>query len=141
MSIAPGAVHPSGRLRPHAISLNRPKAVMVCLRIHSGPNLIMTSAPDEKTVLAKAALVAARKLGLELTDISQMYPDSQAGERALLLVRLSMALSQLCGDDPAHIANFMGSPNKATGGVPAQQASTAEGLASVLQFAEALAKK
>lgn len=40
----------------------------------------MTSAPDEKTVLAKAALVAARKLGLELTDISQMDPDSQAGE-------------------------------------------------------------
>lgn len=113
----------------------------------------MTSAPDEKTVLAKAVLVAASRLGLELTDAlnlssiaslndtSQIDPESQTGERAILLVRLSVALTHLCGDDPAWIAHFMGSPNRAIGGVPAQQISTAEGLASVVQVAEKLARR
>lgn len=117
----------------------------------------MTS-PNTSTALAKATLVAADKLGLTapelaealnasattvtgLRDILQIDSTSPSGERAKLLVRLSVALAQLCGDDLGWMRHFMKTPNKVTGGVPAQQISSTDGLTSILQFAESLARR
>ena len=117
----------------------------------------MTSTPDAKAVLAKATLVAACKLGFSypelagalnvsestianLHDNPQIDPASPMGERATLLVRLSKALSALCGDDPKWMKHFMTTHNLVIGSVPAQQISSA-GLSSIVDIAEALARR
>ena len=112
--------------------------------------------PD--AVLAKAALNAAAELGLKQADLAAVLglhrtavsrlkrnpsldPESKQGELALMLVRLARALFALTGGDETWIRHFMQTPNKVTGGVPAEQIRTVEGLVTVLQFVDAIRGK
>ena len=114
--------------------------------------------PDPATVLAKAVLNAAEELGLkqaELGDVLGMHrtaisrlkqnlnldPNSKQGELALLLIRIARAVFALTGGDKEWIKHFMHSPNQVTGGIPAQQITSIQGLIQVLQFVDALRGK
>lgn len=114
--------------------------------------------PDPATVLAKAVLNAAEQLGLkqaELGDVLGMHrtaisrlkqnlnldPNSKQGELALLLIRIARAVFALTGGDKEWIKHFMHSPNQVTGGIPAQQITSIQGLIQVLQFVDALRGK
>ncbi|MDJ0916122.1 MAG: XRE family transcriptional regulator [Woeseiaceae bacterium] len=112
--------------------------------------------PD--AVLAKAALNAAAELGLKQADLAAVLglhrtavsrlkrspsldPESKQGELALMLVRLARALFALTGGDEGWIRHFMQTPNKITGGVPAEQIKSVQGLVTVLQFVDAIRGK
>ncbi|HSB95261.1 MAG TPA: antitoxin Xre-like helix-turn-helix domain-containing protein [Spongiibacteraceae bacterium] len=114
--------------------------------------------PAPSSVLAKAALKAAEQLGLKQAELAavlgvhrtaisrlkqnpDLNPTSKEGELALLLIRLARALFALTGGDKDWIQHFMNSPNKVTGGVPAQQIARIEGLIRVLQFVDAVRGK
>ncbi len=114
------------------------------------------STPDQ--VLAKAVLRAAEQLGLSQsaladvlgvhrTTITQLKknlkldPNSKQGELALLLIRLARALFALTGGDQLWIQHFMRTPNRATGGVPAEQVTRLEGLFAVLRFVDGMRGK
>lgn len=113
-------------------------------------------APD--AVLAKAVLNAAEQLGLSQTELGailgvhrtgvsrlkqtpSLSPDSKQGELALLVVRIARALFALTGGDKDWMQHFIHSPNKLTGGIPAQQMESIQGLMTVLQFVDAIRGK
>ncbi len=114
--------------------------------------------PSAESVLAKATLRAAEQLGLHQaqlaavlgmhrTAVSRMKtsraldPDSKQGEIALLLIRIARALYALTGGDTEWMRHFMYSPNHITGGVPAEQIATIQGLMTVLRFVDAMRGK
>lgn len=114
--------------------------------------------PSSEAVLAKAVLRAAEQLGLKQAELGAVLglhrtaisrlkqkpalaPTSKQGELALLLIRVARALYALTGGDEEWIKHFMRSPNKVTGGVPAEQVTSIQGLAAVLQFVDALRGK
>lgn len=115
------------------------------------------AAPSPDAVLAKAVLRAAAQLGLRQADLaavlgihrtavsrlkqSSLDSDSKPGELALLLVRLARALYALTGGDPQWIEHFMRTPNALTGGTPARQIESIQGLITVLQCVDALRGK
>jgi transcriptional regulator with XRE-family HTH domain len=116
------------------------------------------SQPSPDAVLAKALFRASEQLGLNQSDIAAVLgmdrtavsrlkqsqsldPASKRGELALLLIRLARALFALTGGDEVWIRHFMTSPNKVTGGVPAQQITSIQGLITVLQFVDAIRGK
>lgn len=115
-------------------------------------------APAADAVLAKAVLKAAEQLGLkqiELASVLGMHrtavsrlkqnpsldPASKQGELALLLLRIARALFALTGGDQDWIRHFMRTHNTVTGGVPAKQIETIQGIATVLQFVDAIRGK
>lgn len=114
--------------------------------------------PDPAAVLAKAVLRAAEQLGLHQsqlgavlgvhrTAISRMKsaqsldPSTKQGELALLLIRIARGLSALTGGDVQWIRHFMRSPNRMTGGTPAEQITSIQGLVAVLRVVDALRGK
>jgi len=114
--------------------------------------------PAPETVLAKAVLRAAEQLGLKQAELAAVLgmhrtaisrlktttsldPDSKQGELALLLLRLARALFALTGGDQEWIRHFMRTPNKITGGIPAAQIETIQGMTTVLQFVDAIRGK
>jgi len=114
--------------------------------------------PAPEAVLAKAVLRAAKQLGLSQADLGAVIglhrtavsrlgkkpsldPVSKEGELALMLIRMARALFALAGGDAEWMQHFMRSPNKITGGVPAEQVTTVQGLVSVLQFVDAVRGK
>lgn len=114
--------------------------------------------PAADQVLAKAFLNAANQLGLKATEVADVLgvhrtvisrlkkngsldPKSKQGEISLLLIRIARALFALAGGDEQWMKHFMRSPNKLTGGVPAEQITTVQGLVSVLQFVDAIRGK
>jgi len=114
--------------------------------------------PDPEAVLAKAVLRAADQLGLKQAELAAVLgvhrtaisrlkhnpvlnPKSKQGELALLLVRMARALYALTGGDPQWIEHFMRTPNRVTGGVPAEQVASIQGLMTVLQFVDAIRGK
>ncbi|HEY0892807.1 MAG TPA: antitoxin Xre-like helix-turn-helix domain-containing protein [Cellvibrio sp.] len=115
-------------------------------------------APEPAAVLAKALINAAEQLGLkqaelgailglDRTGISRLKqnpsldPNSKKGELALLVVRIARALFALTGGDKEWIKHFMHNPNKVTGGIPAKQMETIQGLIQVMQFVDAIRGK
>ncbi|XQU09312.1 DUF2384 domain-containing protein [Halomonas sp. LY9] len=115
-----------------------------------------SSTPDQ--VLAKAVLRAAEQLGLSQSALAEVLgvhrttitqlkknlkldPSSKQGELALLLIRLARALFALTGGDQVWIQHFMRTPNRATGGVPAEQVTRLEGLFAVLRFVDGMRGK
>lgn len=109
--------------------------------------------PQPDMVLAKAVLRASEQLGLKQAELAAVLgvhrtavsrmkqhlsldPASKQGELALLLIRLARAVFALSGGDNEWIRHFMHSPNRITGGVPAQQIQSIQGLMQVLQFAD-----
>lgn len=113
------------------------------------------SAPEPAAVLAKAVLNAADQLGLKQAELAailgldrtgisrlkQLDPHSKRGELALLVIRIARALFALTGGDQEWIKHFMHSPNKVTGGIPAKQMETIQGLMQVVQFVDAIRGK
>ncbi len=57
-----------------------------------------------------------------------LEPESRAGERALLLIRAHRDLYALVGGVPADMKHWMHTDNRHTGGVPAQQMESEQGL-------------
>ncbi len=119
---------------------------------------LRNTAPAPDAVLAKAVLRAAEQLGLRqagLADVLGMHrtaisrmktaqsldPASKQGELALMLVRLARALYALTGGDVEWMRHFMRTPNRVTGGVPAEQIATIQGLMTVLRFVDAMRGK
>lgn len=115
-------------------------------------------APDPGQVLAKATLRAAQQLGLSQAELGavlglhrtgisrlkhagSLAPDSKQGELALLLIRLARALFALAGGDELWIRHFMRSANRLTGGVPAEQVQSIQGLFSVLRLLDGIRGK
>lgn len=115
-------------------------------------------APEPAAVLAKALINAAEQLGLkqaelgailglDRTGISRLKqnpsldPNSKKGELALLVIRIARALFALTGGDKEWIKHFMHNPNKVTGGIPAKQMETIQGLIQVMQFVDAIRGK
>lgn len=119
--------------------------------------LVQTN-PNPAAVLAKAVLNAADQLGLKQAELAAVLgihrtaisrlkqnpaldPKSKQGELALLLIRVARALFALTGGDKDWIKHFMHNPNQATGGVPAKQMESIQGLMQVLNFVDALRGK
>lgn len=114
--------------------------------------------PQADQVLAKAVLRAARQLGLSQAELGavlglhrtgvsrlkhngSLAPESKQGELALLLIRLARALYALAGGQELWIRHFMHSPNEITGGVPAVQVQSIQGLIDVLRFVDGIRGK
>ena len=115
-------------------------------------------APSPPEVLAKALLRASAQLGLNQVELAQalgvhrtaisryknkgeLDPASKQGELGLLIIRLARALYALTGGDEVWMRHFMRSPNRLSGGVPAEQIATIEGLMNVLRFVDAIRGK
>ena len=104
----------------------------------------------EADVLAQASLNAARALGLTQTDLAGIVgrdrsrlragidPASKSGELALLFVRAYRSLFALVGGDPEAMSRWVRGENRGTGGVPAEQMRSVEGLARVVGYLDAM---
>ncbi|OZY87542.1 hypothetical protein CBP51_11385 [Cellvibrio mixtus] len=116
------------------------------------------TSPDPASVLAKAVLNAADQLGLKQAELATVLgihrtavsrlkqnpaldPKSKQGELALLVIRIARALFALTGGDKDWIKHFMHNPNKVTGGIPAKQMESIQGLIQVMQFVDAIRGK
>lgn len=114
--------------------------------------------PDPALVLSKALLNASKQLtltqaelgkviGIHRTGISRLkqhldlQPDTKQGELALLLIRAARALYALTGGDDVWIKHFMRTNNGLTGGIPAEQIQTVQGLVKVVTCLDALRGK
>ncbi len=114
--------------------------------------------PMREVVLANAVVHACAQLGLKQAEVARaigmhrtafsrlkskpfLDPQSKEGQLALIIIRIARALFALTGGDEAWIKRFMRSQNKMTGGVPAQQIASIEGLMSVLRFVDAIRGK
>lgn len=110
--------------------------------------------PDPGAVLGKAVLRAGARMGLSRGELSAVLgrdrsslsrsgvdPDSKAGELALLLVRCFRSLAVLVDDDDEQIREWLNTPNRHTGGVPAEQLRTVTGLVTVCEYLDAIRAK
>lgn len=114
--------------------------------------------PDLAVILSKALLNASKQLnltqaelgkviGMHRTGISRLkqhldlQPETKQGELALLLISAARALYALAGGDNVWIKHFMRSNNRLTGGVPAEQIQTVQGLVKVIICLDALQGK
>jgi Protein of unknown function (DUF2384) len=113
---------------------------------------------DPEAILTKAALSAARYLGLTNRELAQILGTSEASvsrlhrqralrhgssesELAALFVRLYRSLDTLTGGDGAKARAWYEAPNRHLGGVPAERVSSVEGLVSVVQYLDAMRGK
>ena len=109
--------------------------------------------PTAPAVLAKAALNAAKDLGLTQAELGQVIgrdrsslrrgldPASKAGELALLLIRGYRSLYVLVGGETADMRHWMQANNRHTGGVPADQIRSIQGLTRVVEYLDAMRAK
>lgn len=107
-------------------------------------------APDPRAVLSKALLNAGRLLGLSQAEVGAIVgkdrssiargldPASKAGELGLLLIRCYRSLYVLMGGDPNDIRHWMHTANRDTGGVPAEQARSVQGLTRIVEYLDAM---
>lgn len=91
--------------------------------------------------LSKADLGAA--IGKERTVFSRgkIAPDTKAGELALMLIRCYRSLYALVGGDRDQMRYWMHTPNRHTGGVPAEQVRSVQGLVRVMEYLDAIRGK
>jgi hypothetical protein len=110
--------------------------------------------PDSGRVLAMALVNAGKELGLtqaalgavigrDRTALSrgQLDVESKSGELALLLIRAYRALFALMGGDRAVMRHWMHTANLHTGGVPAEQIRSVQGLTRVVEYLDAIRGK
>lgn len=116
------------------------------------PNTV--AQPDPRRVLATALANAGRELGLTQQDLAAVIgrdrtalsrggldPDSKAGELGLLFVRAYRALFALTGGDGPAMRHWFQTDNLHTGGVPARQVRTVQGLVQVVEYLDAIRGK
>ena len=114
----------------------------------------LATSPDARRVLAAALVNAGKELGLTQADLGavigrdrtalsrgQLDPASKAGELALLFIRAYRALFALAGGDRAAMRHWMRTENLHTGGVPAEQIRSVEGLSRVVAYLDAIRGK
>lgn len=111
-----------------------------------------------EVVLAKAIVKASEQLGLKQAEVSaaigihrtafsrlrnkpSLNPNSKEGELALVVIRIARALFALTGGDESWIKRFMRSQNRMTGGIPALQIASIEGMMTVLRFVDSIRDK
>ncbi len=106
-----------------------------------------------KSILSKALLKAGKALGLSQADLGRVIgkdrtsiargidPESKPGELALMLIRCYRDLYALVGGKLEDIHHWMRTENHHTGGAPAEQVKTVQGLTRVLQYLDAVRGK
>lgn len=116
---------------------------------------LLADEPDSSTVLVKALLAAASRLGLRQRDVAAVIgtseasmsrlqrgrgidPASKEGELALLFLRMYRSLDALVGGDDAQGRAWLEAPNAHLGGVPADRIASVEGLVDVVQYLDAI---
>lgn len=114
--------------------------------------------PAKDHVLAKALLNVSDELGLRTTELADalgvdrsaisrirkkmtLEPTSKKGEIALHIIRLARALHALTNGDKDWMQAFMHSENKGTGGIPAKQIASLDGLMRVVRYVDAMRGK
>jgi Antitoxin Xre/MbcA/ParS C-terminal toxin-binding domain/Antitoxin Xre-like helix-turn-helix domain len=114
----------------------------------------LATQPEPRRVLATALVSAGKELGLTQAELGavigrdrtalsrgQLAPDSKSGELALLLIRAYRALFALVGGDRAVMRHWMHTDNAHTGGVPAEQIRSIQGLTRVVDYLDAMRGK
>jgi hypothetical protein len=117
-------------------------------------NLAAVTDLDPADVLAEALVNAGRQLGMSQADLGgiigrdrtvvsrgRVDPGSKAGELALLFIRCYRALYVLAGGDAGQMQHWMHTENLHTGGIPAEQVKSVQGLVSVLEYLDAMRGK
>lgn len=117
-------------------------------------NLAIAPASDTAGVLAEAFANAGRQLGLTQADLGAIIgkdrtavsrgridPDSKDGELALLFIRCYRALFVLVGGAQDQMRHWLHTENLHTGGVPAQQIRSVQGLVRVLEYLDGIRGK
>jgi hypothetical protein len=117
-------------------------------------NLALEQAVDHAGVLGEALVNAGRQLGMSQADLGAVIgkdrtaisrgridPASKAGELALLLIRCYRSLHGLVGGNREQMRHWMHTENRHTGGVPAEQVKTVQGLSTVLEYLDAMRGK
>ncbi len=111
--------------------------------------------PHAGTVLARAALAAAERLGLRHKQLGEIIGTSEAsisrlrgergldpqrkeGELALIFLRLYRSLDALLGGDDVKSRAWLHAQNDHVGGIPAERIRTVEGLIDVVQYLDAM---
>lgn len=120
------------------------------------PLLLQTSSTlDPASVLAKALLNAAARLGIRNRQLAEIIgtseasvsrlksgrgldPERKEGELALLFLRLFRSLDTLVGGDDAKARAWIHAANEHVAGVPADRIRTVEGLVDVVQYLDAM---
>lgn len=114
-------------------------------------SLATTHNIDSADVLKKAFLNAGKALGLSQSVLAtiigkdrstlargRIEPTAKAGELALLLIRCYRSLYALMGGDIEHMRHWMHTENLHTGGVPAEQIRSVQGLMEVVLYLDAI---
>jgi hypothetical protein len=113
---------------------------------------------DPGAVLAKAALSAARRLGLTNRDLARVLGTSEAStsrlgrertlriggreaELAALFVRLFRSLDALCGGDETKARAWFKARNAHLGEAPRVRIRSVEGLVDVVQYLDGMRGK
>jgi hypothetical protein len=113
------------------------------------------SAPNPATVLAKATVNAAHRLGLRNKQLAEIIGTSEAsvsrmrsgraldpkdkeGELALMFLRLFRSLDALVGGDDNNARAWLHAENSHIRGIPAERIRTVEGLVDVVQYLDAM---
>jgi hypothetical protein len=117
-------------------------------------NLATIQDIDKAGVLAEAFINAGKNLGMNQADLGNIIgkdrsaisrgkiePGSKAGELALLFIRCYRALFVLVGGDYRQMQHWMKTENLHTGGIPAEQAKSVQGLVAVLEYLDAMRGK
>jgi hypothetical protein len=111
--------------------------------------------PDPATVLARAVVSAAARLGVRNRRLAEVIGTSEAsvsrlsagrgidpgtkeGELALLFVRLYRSLDALVGGDDSQARLWLHAENAHVGGVPAERIRSVEGLVDVIQYLDGM---
>jgi hypothetical protein len=107
--------------------------------------------PEKGLVLLKALLNAADEIGLDPSELSDALGvnstsfsemrtkgtielDSKEGERAIYIIDIARKLSILTSGDKDWMRAFMHSNNRGTGGIPAKQIATPDGLVKTVRY-------
>lgn len=110
--------------------------------------------PDPGRVLGNAVLRTGELMGLSRTELADIVgrdrssisragidPESKSGELAALLIRCYRALAVMVDDNQEQIRHWLITPNRHTGGVPAEQLKTVAGLVVVSEYLDAIRGK
>ena len=117
-------------------------------------NVMEKRSADRSEVLTKALLKAGKELGLNQKMIGKIIgkdqssisrgavsPESKSGEIAKILIRCYRSLYAMVGGNVEQMRHWMQTENLHTGGVPAQQLTSIEGLTTVVRYLDAIRGK
>lgn len=117
-------------------------------------NLATIQEIDKASVLAEAFINAGKNLGMNQAELGSIIgkdrsaisraridPGSKPGELALLFIRCYRALFVLVGGDHQQMQHWMHTENLHTGGIPAEQVKTVQGLVTVVEYLDAMRGK